>query len=92
MFNHDKVVKCCLLCGENAHPSPGVKAFLEPERRRKYFFFWYRSKIDSRKKKKKNAFLEEFIFQAIDINVMHGWRAPVVEQLNYVTVDLTKKS
>lgn len=25
--------------------------------------------------------LEEFIFQAIDINVMHGWRFPVMEQL-----------
>lgn len=25
--------------------------------------------------------LEEFIFQAIDINVTHGWRSPVMEQL-----------
>lgn len=52
-----------------------------------FFFFWNRSKTDSRKEL---IFLEEFIFQAIDINRMHGWRSPVVEQLNYASVDLTK--
>lgn len=50
MCNHDKVVECCLLCRENTHPSPGVKALLEPERRKKYFLFWNRNKIDSGKK------------------------------------------